>query len=160
MWLIHYWKRDYSLVIKKWFQLHPTTFTASPCSVKISQPQCDLWPYTTLADTTTLPRQSRQIRCLGPDHMTHSLGVSPWRSCSTHYSWGVLFLSAGCLSQWFLLLINHIGFHWAGVEIHRVSFCRGHGEKVVPCSQVRLVWEASFDYTYTHMHFYLPLLQH
>ena len=25
-------------------------------------------------------------------HMTHSLGVSPWRWLSTHYSWGVLFV--------------------------------------------------------------------
>ena len=85
----------------------------------------------------------------------HSLGVLLWRSPSTPYSWGVLFLAARCLTQWFLLLINHIGFHW-GEWKFTVLFC-GDRQKVVLCSQVRLVckawnFQASFDYAFPHTH--------
>lgn len=53
----------------------------------------------------------------------------------TCYTWGVLFLADRCLTQWFLWLINHTGFHWAGWKL-TAFVC---GDKVVLCSHVRLV---------------------
>ena len=76
----------------------------------------------------------------------------------TCYTWGVLFLADRCLTQWFLLLINHTGFHWAGWKLS-AFVC---GDNVVLCSQVRLVCkflkDESFANMCTHRHFYLPLL--
>lgn len=85
-------------------------------------------PHITPADTTTLLSTSLQIRCLGPDHMT-----TPWGyrhgdrlqqatrevSCSWRLD----------VWLWFLLLINHMGFHWAGWKFPAL-FCGDTNRKL------------------------------
>lgn len=111
-------------------------------------PLHDLWTY------TVNPTED-----LSPDQMPKSRSHDHW--WSTYYLWGILFLSAACLTQWFLLLINHIGLQYTRWKFPEL-FCSA---ELWLCSQVRLVckgWKlhGSFCGCACSRHCYLHLQYH
>lgn len=91
---------------------------------------------------------------------------TPWGCCHGDCIWHTTHeiscsWLARCLTQWFPLQTNHIGFYWAGWKIP-LLFHWDTGLKFCHAVRLNSQWlgNDSFDSTDTPRHFYLTLLHH